>query len=170
MNGRLRDYSILKSWQVKVTGHIVFTQMIFFPIRSSASISAGGFVPAFSSLRIFTQPHSHPPSESSPSDLTPCQWPGPRSIDLCFRFSAEACEALALGHWATVLSPANFHQSFAPPGAGAGTELGRAGPGPENEVPCTRPAQGHEAPAPAGGLGPGSDGHAVMKPAALQSS
>ena len=92
-----------------------------------------------------------------PSDLASgqCQWPGPRSIDLCFRFSAEACQAL--GHWATVLSPANFHQSFAPPGAGAGTELARAGPGPENEVPCTRPDQGHEAPA------PGSDGHAVLQ-------
>ena len=50
MNGRLRDYSILKSWQVKVTGHIVFTQMSFFTHPNTASISAGGCGPAFSSL------------------------------------------------------------------------------------------------------------------------
>lgn len=45
--------------------------------------------------------HLNPVSASGPT-LTLCQWPGPRSIDLCFRFSAEACEAV--GHWATVCS------------------------------------------------------------------
>ena len=61
---------------------------------------------ASTSLRSHPRPqsslifHLNPVSASGPAL---CQWPGPRSIDLCFRFSAEeACEAL--GHWATVSS------------------------------------------------------------------
>ena len=63
VDGRLRDSSILKSWQVKVTGHIVFTQMNFSTHPSTSSISAGGCGPAFSSLS-YARPHCHPPSSA----------------------------------------------------------------------------------------------------------
>ena len=123
---------------------------------------------ASTSLRSHPRPqsslilHLNPVSASGPAL---CQWPGPRSIDLCFRFSAEeACEVL--GHWATVscqLSPANFHQSFAPPGAG--TELGL---GPAGGMKClvldlARPTQGHQHQPGARDLQLASGGHAVLQ-------
>ena len=73
-----------------------------------------------------------------PSDLASgqCQWPGPRSIDLCFRFSAEAWEAL--GQWATVCSLQQLSPEF---------RRDRAGPaGRVRQEPCSRPAQGHREP------------------------
>ena len=97
MDERLRDYLTLKSWQVKVTGQIVFTQMIFYPIISPASISAGGFVPAFSSLRIYPRPHSHPPS--CPHHQTSHHQASGRARALLI--SAFAFQLRPARHWAT---------------------------------------------------------------------
>ena len=131
-----------------VTGESDRTHRLHTNDQFKACNSAEGCVPASSSLRSHPRPRSvssHPPSESCVSirphtHTVPVAGPA-LYWSLLSLFSWGLRGSGPLGH--CVLSPANFHQSFAPPGAG--TELGLA---PAGGMEClvldlARPTQGH---------------------------